>query len=65
MFPRGKHSPPSWTTLYELTKLDDYTLERKLRHPGMRREDVARENRTKMSEFRRGLDEHADESSSD
>jgi hypothetical protein len=54
----GKHLPPSWTTLYELTKLDDDTLERKLRdgtiHPGMRRKDVARENRTKMSEFRRG-----------
>jgi len=61
--------PPSWTTLYELTKLDDDTLERKLRdgtiHPGMRRKDVARENLTKMSEFRRGPDEHADEATSD
>jgi hypothetical protein len=49
----GKHLPPSWTTLYELTKLDDDTLNRKLRdgtiHPGMQRKDVARENRTKMS----------------
>jgi hypothetical protein len=40
---QGKHLPPSWTTLYELTKLDDDTLERKLRdgtiHPGMRRKD--------------------------
>jgi hypothetical protein len=65
---QGKHLPPSWTTLYELTKLDDDTLERKLRdgtiHPGMRRKDVARENRTKMSEFRRGLDEYADEATS-
>jgi hypothetical protein len=64
----GKHLPPSWTTLYELTKLDDDTLERKLRdgtiYPGMRRKDVARENRTKMSEFRRGLDEYADEATS-
>jgi hypothetical protein len=55
----GKHLPPSWTTLYELTRLDDDTLERKLRdgtiHPGMRR---------KMSEFRRGLDEYADEATS-
>ena len=65
---QGKHLPPSWTTLYELTKLDDDTLKRKLRdgtiHPGMRRKDVARENRTKMSEFRRGLDEYADEATS-
>jgi Protein of unknown function (DUF3102) len=49
----GKHLPPSWTTLYELTKLDDDTLNRKLRdgtiHPGMQRKDVARENRTKTS----------------
>jgi hypothetical protein len=31
---QGKHLPPSWTrstNLYELTKLDDDTLERKLR----------------------------------
>jgi hypothetical protein len=46
---QGKHLPPSWTTLYELTKLDDDTFERKLRdgtiHPGMRRKDVAHRER--------------------
>ena len=46
-------------SLYELTKLDDDTFDQKLRdgtiHPGMRR---------KMSEFRRGLDEYADEATS-
>jgi hypothetical protein len=44
----GKHLPPSWTTLYELTKLDDDTFDQKLRdgtiHPGMQRKDVARKN---------------------
>jgi hypothetical protein len=28
---QGKHLPPSWTTLYELTKLDDATFDQKLR----------------------------------
>jgi hypothetical protein len=41
--------PPSWTTLYELTKLDDATFDQKLRdgsiNPDMQRKDVARENR--------------------
>jgi hypothetical protein len=47
---QGKHLPPSWTTLYELTKLDDATFDQKLRdgsiNPDMQRKDVARENRT-------------------
>jgi hypothetical protein len=55
---QGKHLPPSWTTLYELTKLDDDTFDQKLRdgsiNPDIQRKDVARANRTKMSEFRRG-----------
>jgi hypothetical protein len=46
---QGKHLPPSWTTLYELTKLDDATFDQKLRdgfiNPDMQRKDVARENR--------------------
>jgi hypothetical protein len=46
---QGKHLPPSWTTLYELTKLDDATFDQKLRdgsiNPEMRRKDVARANR--------------------
>jgi hypothetical protein len=46
---QGKHLPPSWTTLYELTKLDDATFNQKLRdgsiNPDMQRKDVARENR--------------------
>jgi hypothetical protein len=29
----GKHLPPSWTTLYELTKLDDETFDQKLPYP--------------------------------
>jgi Protein of unknown function (DUF3102) len=41
--------PPSWGTLYELTKLDDATFDQKLRdgsiNPDMQRKDVARENR--------------------
>jgi hypothetical protein len=45
----GKHLPPSWTTLYELTKLDDETFDQKLRdgtiHPDMQRKDVGRKNR--------------------
>ena len=45
----GKHLPPSWTTLYELTKLDDDTFDQKLRdgsiNPEMQRKDVARQNR--------------------
>jgi hypothetical protein len=28
---QGKHLPPSWTTLYELTKLNDDTFDQKLR----------------------------------
>ena len=43
---QGKHLPPSWTTLYELTKLDDATFDQKLRdgfiNPDMQRKDVAR-----------------------
>ena len=43
---QGKHLPPSWTTLYELTKLDDDTFDQKLRdgsiNPEMQRKDVAR-----------------------
>jgi len=46
---QGKHLPPSWTTLYELTKLDDATFDQKLRdgsiNPEMQRKDVARANR--------------------
>jgi hypothetical protein len=46
---QGKHLPPSWTTLYELTKLDDDTFDQKLRdgsiNPEMQRKDVARANR--------------------
>jgi hypothetical protein len=46
---QGKHLPASWTTLYELTKLDDATFDQKLRdgsiNPEMRRKDVARANR--------------------
>jgi Protein of unknown function (DUF3102) len=46
---QGKHLPPSWTTLYELTKLDDATFDQKLRdgsiNPDMQRKDVAPENR--------------------
>jgi hypothetical protein len=46
---QGKHLPPSWTTLYELTKLDDATFDQKLRdgsiNPDMQRKDIARENR--------------------
>jgi N6-adenosine-specific RNA methylase IME4 len=41
--------PPSWGTLYELTKLPDEVFEAKLAdgtiHPEMQRKDVARENR--------------------
>jgi len=41
--------PPSWTTLYELTKLDDDTFDQKLHdgtiNPEMQRKDVARQNR--------------------
>ena len=54
---QGKHLPPSWTTLYELTKLDDATFDQKLRdgsiNPDMQRKDVARENRT-LSRARAG-----------
>jgi hypothetical protein len=43
---QGKHLPPSWTTLYELTKLDDDTFDQKLRdgsiNPEMQHKDVAR-----------------------
>jgi hypothetical protein len=46
---QGKHLPPSWTTLYELTKLDDDTFDQKLHdgtiNPEMQRKDVARQNR--------------------
>jgi Protein of unknown function (DUF3102) len=46
---QGKHLPPSWTTLYELTKLDDDTFDQKLRdgsiNPEMKRKDVACANR--------------------
>jgi hypothetical protein len=46
---QGKHLPPSWTTLYELTKLDDDTFDQKLRdgsiNPEMQRKEVARANR--------------------
>jgi Protein of unknown function (DUF3102) len=49
----GKHLPPSWTTLYELTKLDDDTFDQKLRdgsiNPKMRRKDVARGQRVENS----------------
>src|ERR1044071_495112 len=45
----GHVLPPSWRTLYELTKLPDDVLEKKLTdgtiHPEMQRKDVARENR--------------------
>jgi hypothetical protein len=45
--------PPSWTTLYELTKLDDDTFDRKLRdgsiNPEMQRKDVARGQRVENS----------------
>ena len=41
--------PPSWTTLYELTKLDDDPFDQKLHddniNPEMQRKDVARQNR--------------------
>jgi hypothetical protein len=41
--------PPSWGTLYELTKLDDDTFDQRLRdgsiNPEMQRKDVAREKR--------------------
>jgi hypothetical protein len=51
---QGKHLPPSWTTLYELTKLDDATFDQKLRdgsiNPDMQRKDVARANRILSSE---------------
>jgi Protein of unknown function (DUF3102) len=44
-----RHLPPSWGTLYELTKLDDDTFDQKLRdgsiNPEMQRKDVARANR--------------------
>jgi Protein of unknown function (DUF3102) len=46
---QGKHLPPSWTTLYELTKLDDDTFDQQLRdgsiNPEMQRKDVTRANR--------------------
>jgi hypothetical protein len=46
---QGKHLPPSWTTLYELIKLDDDTFDQKLHdgtiNPEMQRKDVARQNR--------------------
>jgi len=46
---QGKHLPPSWTTLYELTKLDDDAFDQKLRdgsvNPEMQRKDVAGANR--------------------
>jgi hypothetical protein len=42
----GKHLPPSWTTLYELTKLDDETFDQKLRdgtiHPDMQRKEASK-----------------------
>jgi hypothetical protein len=45
----GPHLPPSWRTLYEITKLPDEVFEKKLSegsiHPEMQRKDVARENR--------------------
>src|SRR5271165_651243 len=41
--------PPSWGTLYELTKLDDDTFDQKVRdgtiNPEMQRKEVAREKR--------------------
>jgi hypothetical protein len=44
----GKLLPPSWTSFYELTKLDDDTFDQKLRdgtiHAGMQRKDVVRKN---------------------
>jgi hypothetical protein len=59
---QGKHLPPSWTTLYELTKLDDATFDQKLRdgsiNPDMQRKDVARENRTLSRERGRRRDKN-------
>jgi hypothetical protein len=57
---QGKHLPPSWTTLYELTKLDDATFDQKLRdgsiNPDMQRKDVARENRLSRERGRRRVE---------
>ena len=42
---RGQHLPPSWRTLYELTKVSDAQLEKGFEsgviHPAMERKDVA------------------------
>jgi hypothetical protein len=37
----GKHLPPSWTTLNELTKFDDDTFEQKLRDGSINPENAA------------------------
>jgi N6-adenosine-specific RNA methylase IME4 len=49
MVPAGQHLPPSWRTLYEISKLDDERFQAKLRNGEIRsdmlRRDVANENR--------------------
>ena len=49
MVPTGQHLPPSWRTLYEISKLDDERFEAKLKngeiYADMPRKDVAQESR--------------------
>jgi len=59
----GQLFPPSWRTLYELTKLPDEEFEAKIAdgsiHPEMQRKDVARETRRARQGRRRAVAELA------